>query len=73
MILEKLNGKTLASILGSKRSGIQDVHYLRKALLQVLSSLSVQQWDTHVCGGPVSLSQSSAALGSLLCCPVLPC
>ncbi len=35
MILQKLSGKTLADILGSKRSGVQDVHYLRAALLQV--------------------------------------
>jgi hypothetical protein len=50
MVLEKLNGSTLASILGSKRSGVQDVHYLRQALLQVshpVQQVELQQLDHH--------------------------
>lgn len=37
MVLEKLSGRTLADILGSKRRGLQDIHYLRQALMQVTS------------------------------------
>ena len=50
MVLEKLNSSTLASILGSKRSGVQDVHYLRQALLQVshpVQQLELQQLEDH--------------------------
>ena len=43
MILQKLSGKTLADILGSKRSGVQDVHYLRAALLQVTTPI-ITDW-----------------------------
>ncbi|EIE27044.1 hypothetical protein COCSUDRAFT_34668 [Coccomyxa subellipsoidea C-169] len=54
MVLEKLNGRTLASIMGSKHSGVQDVHYLRQALLQVLTALAEAQklgfrhWDLRM-------------------------
>ncbi len=43
MVLQKLSGKTLADILGSKRSGVQDVHYLRAALLQVIALVVLGQ------------------------------
>ncbi|BDA44507.1 hypothetical protein COCOBI_05-6940 [Coccomyxa sp. Obi] len=54
MVLQKLSGQTLADILGSKRSGVQDVHYLRAALLQVLTALAEAQklgfrhWDLRM-------------------------
>jgi hypothetical protein len=35
MVLEKLSGCTLDEQLGSKRTGVQDIHYLQAALLQV--------------------------------------
>jgi len=41
MVLEKLSGETLADILGSKRGGLQDIHYLRQALMQVKCFLNL--------------------------------
>ena len=34
MILEKLSGRTVAAVLSSRRSGVQDVHYIRDMLTQ---------------------------------------
>ena len=34
MVLERLNGRTAAAALGSRRGGVQDVHYIRAMLFQ---------------------------------------
>ncbi len=38
MILERLSGKTLDEELAARRSGVQDVHFLREVLYQVSHS-----------------------------------
>ena len=35
MVLERLSGQTLAEELAARRSGVQDVHFIREVLFQV--------------------------------------
>ena len=42
MILERLSGKTLDEELAARRSGVQDVHFLREVLYQVRHILQRQ-------------------------------
>ena len=42
MILERLSGKTLNEELAARRSGVQDVHFLREVLYQVRHDLEHQ-------------------------------
>ena len=42
MVLERLGGRTLDVELAARRSGLQDVHFIREVLFQVWRRL----WDT---------------------------
>ena len=52
MVLERLGGRTLDAELAARRSGLQDVHFIREVLFQVwrLQSIGCLQYIPELCG-----------------------
>ena len=51
MVLERLSGETLAEELAARRSGVQDVHFIREVLFQVRSLFRNRMQQVHKCTG----------------------